>query len=167
MRVWETRNVQKYYIFRASSFAKFVCRPRKWQPLCIAKITRNTRKTRANRRSFLGKKKRKEELQREEIMELGAILSRCIRSRDYPKKKLVSNYLVRMHLRFYANFCSLIFQSKVLCEEEKKWKNEWTIIGTKSMRNFWNGEIYWAWICSQYKTINSTKYVRMLICKSA
>lgn len=55
--------------------------------LCIAKITRNTRKTRANRRSFLGKKKRKEELQREEIMELGAILSRCIRSRDYPKKK--------------------------------------------------------------------------------
>lgn len=83
------RNVQRYFIFRASSFAKFVCRSRKWQPRrCASQIYISKHPERHNRRSFLEKrKKRKEEKESTNCNAKNSIF------RDYKKKILLSNYL--------------------------------------------------------------------------
>lgn len=95
--------------------------------LCIAKITRNTRKTRVNRRSFLGKKKRKEELQLKKLR-LGAIYHDAFDlSWLSKKKKLVSNYLVRMHLRFYAQIFVFFNLSIESVMRERKEVEEWSL----------------------------------------
>lgn len=119
--VWKTRNVRRYYIFRASSFAKFVCRSRKWP-----RRKDTSRKTQGEvfwkKKRGKGRRKRKDELQREEIIGLIVIIK---------KKLLLSNYLEQNYAQV------LQFQSKVLCQEKKKngMKPEWTIAIQKNKLN--------------------------------
>lgn len=149
------RNVQRYFIFRASSFAKFVCRSRKWQPRrCASQIYISKHPERHKRIGEVFWKKEKRERKKE---------NRRIATRRIPSLVIIKNkkkyfFLIIQSKTSTTSFC--VLQSKALCEGK-------TMIETyeKLLLEIF-GRIQWAPICNIKKLIQLNVRMLIFICKS-